>query len=159
MSDPTAPALKARLQSDLTEAMRGRDELRTATLRMALTAVRSEEVAGSVARELSDDEVVTVLGREAKKRREAATAFQDAGRAQQAQRERDELVVLQGYLPAQLSDTDLTALVARAVAEVAAAGTTGMGAMGRVMKAVQPQVAGKAEGGRVAAEVRRQLAG
>jgi uncharacterized protein YqeY len=159
MSDATAPALKDRLQSDLTVAIRGRDELSAATIRMALTAVRSEEVSGTVARSLSDAEVVTVLSREAKKRREAATAFEDAGRPEKAARERDELAVLQTYLPSQLSDDDLAALVAEEVAAVAATGATGMPAMGRVMKAVQPRVAGRAEGGRVAAEVRRQLAG
>jgi uncharacterized protein len=159
MSEATQQALKARLQSDLTEAMRGRDELRTATIRMSLTAVRAEEVAGATARELSDAEVITVLTREAKKRREAATAFDDAGRPEKAARERDELGVLQDYLPTQLSDDDLTALVAQEVAAAAAAGATGMPAMGRVMKGVQPRVAGRAEGGRVAAEVRRQLAG
>ena len=157
MSD--APALKVRLQSDLTEAIRHRDELRAATLRMALTAIRSEEVAGDTARQLADTEVIAVLMREAKKRREAATAFQDAGRPEKAARERDELGVLQDYLPSQLSDGDLAALVAEEVAAAAAAGATGMPAMGRVMKAVQPRVAGQAEGGRVAAEVRRQLAG
>jgi len=159
MSETGAATLKSRLQSDLTESIRGRDELRTATLRMALTAVRAEEVAGSVARDLSDAEVITVLGREAKKRREAATAFADAGRAEQAARERDELGVLEGYLPSQLSDEDLTALVAGEVAAAAADGAAGMPAMGRVMKALTPQLAGRAEGGRVAAEVRRQLAG
>jgi hypothetical protein len=150
--------LKSRLQSDLTEAIRSRDELRAATLRMALTAVRSEEVAGAQARELSDDEVVTVLGREAKKRREAATAFAGADRPERAERERDELSVLEGYLPQQLSDGDLAAIVDEEVQAAAAAGATGMAAMGRVMKAVQPRVAGRAEGGRVAAEVRRRLA-
>jgi len=159
MPDPTAPALKARLQSDLTEAIRGRNELQAATLRMALTAVRSEEVAGEFARELSDEEVVTVLGREAKKRREAATAFDGAGRTDKARRELDELGVLQGYLPTQLTDDEIAALVAEEIAVAKAAGATGMGAMGRVMKAVQPRVAGRAEGGRIAAEVRRQLAG
>ena len=157
MADPTAPVLKDRLQSELTESMRDRDELRTATLRMALTAVRSEEVAGKVARTLSDDEVVTVLGREAKKRREAAVAFEGAGRADKARRELEELEVLQGYLPASMTDDDLAALVAEEVTAVAATGATGMAAMGRVMKAVQPRVAGRAEGGRVAAAGRRQL--
>ena len=156
-ADPTA-SLKDRLQSDLTEAIRSRNELRAATLRMALTAVKSEEVSGDVARTLSDAEVVTVLGREAKKRREAATAFADAGRAQQAAREQDELGVLESYLPAQLPDAELEAIVTAAVAEVTASGASGMAAMGRVMKLVQPQVAGRAEGGRVAAEVKRQLA-
>jgi hypothetical protein len=159
MSDASAPTLKARLQADLTDAIRSRDELRAATIRMALTAVRSEEVAGTTARELSDDEVVTVLMREAKKRREASTAFDGGGRPEKAARERDELGVLQGYLPSQLSDDDITALVAEEVAAAVAAGATGMSAMGRVMKAVTPRVAGRAEGGRVAAEVRRQLAG
>jgi uncharacterized protein YqeY len=159
MSDAIRRGLKARLQSDLTEAIRGRDELCAATLRMALTAVRAEEVAGETVRELADAEVTTVLNREAKKRREAAAAFEDAGRPEKAARERDELAVLQGYLPAQLSDADLAALVAEEVAVAAAAGAAGMPAMGRVMKAVQPRVAGRAEGGRVAAEVRRQLAG
>jgi len=159
MPDVFAPALKARLQSDLTEAIRSRDELHVATLRMALTAVRSEEVAGTVARELTDTEVQTVLGREAKKRREAATAFDGAARPEKADRERAELAVLQTYLPAQLSDDDLVALVAQEVAAASASGATGMPAMGRVMKAVTPRVAGRAEGGRVAAEVRRQLAG
>jgi uncharacterized protein len=152
-------SLKMRLQSNLTDAIRSRDELSAATLRMALTAIRSEEVAGAVARELSDDEVVTVLGREAKKRREAATAFEDGGRPDRAQRERDELVVLQGYLPTQLTDGELAALVSEEVAAAASGGASGMGAMGRVMKALQPRVAGRSEGGRVAAEVRRQLAG
>jgi len=159
MSDTTPAVLKARLQSDLTEAIRSRDELRAATLRMALTAVRSEEVSGTTARQLSDAEVVTVLAREAKKRREAATAFDDGDRPEKAAREREELGVLGTYLPSQLSDDDIAALVAEAVAEVTASGAAGMQAMGRVMKAVQPRVAGRAEGGRVAAEVKRQLAG
>lgn len=150
--------LKQRLQSDLTEAIRSRDEVTAATLRMALTAIRSGEVAGTVARELSDDEVLAVLGKEGKKRREAATAFADAGRAEQSARELAELAVLEGYLPQQLSDDDLAALVTAAIADAAASGATGMAAMGRVMKAVQPQVAGRAEGGRIAAEVKRQLA-
>jgi uncharacterized protein YqeY len=155
-SVPTT-TLKNRLQTDLTAAIRGREEIRTAALRMALTAVRSQEVAGEVARSLSDDEVVAVLGREAKKRREAATAFEGAGRSEQAARERDELAVLTAYLPAQLSDDDLASIVAEEIASATAGGAGGLPAMGRVMKAVQPRVAGRAEGGRVAAEVRRQL--
>lgn len=154
----TAGTLKDRLQADLTDAMRSREEIRTAVLRMALTAVRAEEVGGDVARRLGDDEIIAVLGRETKKRREAATAFDGAGRVAQADRERAELAVLQSYLPAQLSDDDLAAIVAEEVAAAAAAGSTGMRAMGRVMKAVRPRVAGQAEGGRVANEVRRQLA-
>jgi uncharacterized protein YqeY len=153
-----AESLKDRLHGDLTEAIRARDAITSATLRMALTAVKSAEVAGSVARELSDQEVLVVLGKEAKKRQEAATAFAGAGRPAMAEREQAELVVLQGYLPTQLDDDELSALVAEAVAEVAASGATGMAAMGRVMKLVQPKVAGRAEGGRIAAEVKRQLA-
>lgn len=150
--------LKTRLQSDLTEAIRARDEVRAATLRLALTAVRSEEVAGATARTLSDADVVAVLGREARKRREALTVYADAGRADRAERESAELAVLETYLPAQLTDAELSSIVAAAVAQAGAEGATGPGAMGRVMKAVQPRVAGRADGGRVAAEVRRQLA-
>jgi hypothetical protein len=145
------------LQSDLTEAIRSRNEVVAATVRMALTAVRSSEASGTAAHQLSDEEVLAVLGKEAKKRREAATAFADAGRAAQAERELAELAVLEGYLPQQISDDDLTSLVAAAIAELATAGVSGMAAMGRVMKTVQPQLAGRAEGGRIAAEVKRQL--
>jgi uncharacterized protein YqeY len=151
----TMSALKEKLRSDLSAAMKARDELRTRTLRMALTAVTTEEVSGKKARELSDDEIVKVLAREAKKRREAAEAFAQADRAEQAQAERDEGAVLDAYLPAQLSDEELAALVAAAITE---SGAEGPRAMGQVMKVVNPQVAGKAEGGRVAAEVKRQLA-
>jgi uncharacterized protein len=146
--------LKDRLETDLHAAMKARDQLLTGTLRMALTAVRTAEVAGEQARELSDDEVRTVLTKEAKKRRDAATAFADAGRADRAEQERAEEEVLVGYLPAQLSDEDLSAIVAEALAGVDA---TGKSAMGQAMRAAQAAVAGRAEGGRVAAEVRRQL--
>lgn len=147
-------ALKERLRDDLSAAMKARDEVRTRTLRMALTAVTNEEVAGKQARELSDDEIVKVLTREAKKRREAAQAFADAGRAEQAAAERAEGEVISGYLPAQLSDEELSRLVSAAIAETAASGPK---AMGQVMKVIRPQVGDRAEGGRVAAEVKRQL--
>lgn len=147
--------LKSRLQADLTSAMKARDELRAATIRSLLTAVKNEEVAGRAARELSDAEVVTVLTREAKKRREAAEAFAAGGRADRAGREQAEGEVIAGYLPEPLSDEELTALVAEAIA---ATGASGPAAMGQVMKVVTPRTAGRAEGGRVAAEVRRQLA-
>jgi uncharacterized protein YqeY len=146
--------LKDRLESDLHTAMKSRDELVTSTLRMAITAVRNAEVEGKQARQLDDAEVLAVLTRETKKRREAATAFADAGRAEQAERERAEEGVLLGYLPAQLSDEELADLVTQALAGV---GASGKGAMGQAMKAAQAAVAGRAEGGRVAAEVRRQL--
>ena len=146
--------LKERLRADLTDAMRSRDQVRLRTLRMALTSITNEEVSGDAVHELSDEDIVKVLTREAKKRREAAEAFEAAGRADQAEAERAEGDVLAGYLPAQLSDDELTGLVTAAIAETGAAG---MPAMGKVMKAVTPQVAGRADGARVAAEVRRQL--
>jgi uncharacterized protein YqeY len=149
-------ALKEQLQADLTAAMKARDELRAATLRMALTAITTEEVAGKQARVLSDDVVLTVLTREAKKRREAAEAFDGAGRAELATRERAEGEVLAEYLPAQLGDDELAELVRAAITET---GADNPKAMGQVMRVVQPQVTGRAEGGRVAAEVRRQLGG
>jgi uncharacterized protein len=148
------PELKARLHADLNTAMKARDELTTATLRMALTAITTEEVAGKTARELSDDEVLKVLAREAKKRREATEAFADAGRTELADRERAEGEVLATYLPAQLDDTELAELVRAAVAE---SGASGPQQMGQVMKLVQPRVAGRADGKRVSDEVRRQL--
>ena len=146
--------LKEQLRTDLTEAMRARDQVRLRTLRMALTSITNEEVSGDSVHELSDEQVLRVLTREAKKRREAAEAFAAAGRAEQAAAEREEGEVLATYLPAQLADDELTAMVAAAIAET---GAVGMPAMGKVMKVVTPQVAGRAEGGRVAAEVRRQL--
>jgi uncharacterized protein YqeY len=146
--------LKATLQRDLQDAIRQRDKVRAATLRMALTAVSNAQVAGTEARELSDDEVLKVLQKEAKKRRESATAYTDAGREELAQNELAELAVLETYLPQQLDDAELDRLAAEAVAEV---GATGMAQMGQVMKVLQPRVAGQAEGGRVAAAVRRAL--
>lgn len=148
--------LKDRLREDLTAAMRSRDELRATTLRMVLTAVKTEEVSGKIARDLEDAEVVAVLTREAKKRKEAATAFDDGHRPERAERERAEGEVIAAYLPAQLGDDELRDLVAAAITESGAAGPAGMGS---VMKVVMPRTAGRAEGGRVAAEVRRQLTG
>ncbi|MFF7635589.1 GatB/YqeY domain-containing protein [Kitasatospora sp. NPDC008050] len=149
-------SLKERLRDDLTAAIKARDELRSSTLRLTLTAVNRAEVAGTTKRELSDAEVVQVLQAEAKKRRDAATAFQDAGRAESAQRERAEGEVLAEYLPKQLGDEELAAIVAAAVAESGASGPQGMGA---VMKLVRPKVEGLAEGGRVAAVVKAALTG
>jgi hypothetical protein len=146
--------LKTRLRSDLTAAMKARDELTTATLRMALTAVSTEEVAGASARQLSDDEVLRVLAREAKKRREAAEAFDGAGRAELAQRERAEGAVIDGYLPTQLDDGELAGLVTAAIEEAGASSPRDLGA---VMKIVQAKVAGRADGKRVSDEARRQL--
>ncbi|MFF0144293.1 hypothetical protein ATK36_0170 [Amycolatopsis sulphurea] len=148
--------LKETLHADLTTAIKARDQLRSATLRLTLAAIGYEETAGKTARTLSDDDVVKIITREVKKRREAAEAFEKAGRAESAEHERAEAEVLTAYLPAQLSDEELQSLVTAAVAETGASGMAGMGA---VMKAVQPKIAGRAEGARVAAEVRRQLAG
>jgi uncharacterized protein len=152
----TTTTLKDQLRTDLTAAIKGRDELRAATLRMALAAITNEEVAGSVARTLSDAETVTVITREVKKRREAAEAFAGAGRDEQAARERAEGDVLTHYLPTPLTDDELSALVADAIAETGAAGPK---SMGLVMKALTPKIAGRAEGGRVAAAVRTALSG
>ncbi len=149
--------LKARLQSDLTEAIRSRSEVTSATLRMALAAITTEEVAGKAARTLTDDEVTAVLTREAKKRREASTAFRDAGRTELADREDAELAVLATYLPEPLSADQVAGLVRQAVADAVAAGVTGRAAMGTVMKVLTPQVAGRFDGGQLAALVREAL--
>ncbi|MDX6742609.1 GatB/YqeY domain-containing protein [Actinocorallia sp. A-T 12471] len=146
--------LKEKLETDLTSALKAHDEVRKRTLRAVLTAVTNEEKSGA-ARELSDDEIVKVLARELKKRKEAAEAFANGGRAEQAQAEREEGAVLEQYLPKQLSDDEIAALVREAIEET---GAEGPRAMGAVMKVVNPKVAGRAEGGRVAAEVKRQLA-
>ncbi|MEY9842992.1 uncharacterized protein YqeY [Streptacidiphilus sp. BW17] len=151
--------LKQQLQEDLTAAIRARDDLRSGTIRLTLAAITKEEVAGKTARVLSDAEVLQVITREAKKRREAAEAFDQGGRAESAERERAEGVVLAAYLPKQLSDEELTAIVAEAVAEAKAGGAEGPRAMGAVMKIVNPKVSGLAEGGRVAALVKQALAG
>lgn len=146
--------LKEQIQIDLTAAMKARDETRSRALRMALTSIRNEEVSGTAAHDITDDEVIRILGRETKRRREAAAAFGEAGRTEQAAAERAEEEVLAAYLPAQLGDDELAAMVAEAVAE---SGATGPRDMGQVMKLLTPRVAGRAEGGRVAAMVRSQL--
>ncbi|MEV0677253.1 GatB/YqeY domain-containing protein [Actinosynnema sp. NPDC050436] len=152
--------LKARLQADLTTAIKGRETVRAGALRMALAAITTEEVSGKTARELGDDEVLRVITREVKKRREAAEAFAGAGRTEQAELEQAESAVLEGYLPARLDDAELTAIVDAAVAEVAAAlgEQPGQRQMGQVMKLVNAKVAGRAEGGTVAAAVKSRLA-
>ena len=148
--------LKDRLRSDLTAAMKERDQVRASTLRMVLTAITNAEVAGKQARELTDDDVIGVLSTEAKKRREAATAFEEGGRAEMAAKEQAEAAVIADYLPEQLSAEEIAALVTAAVEQTGAAGE-GMRAMGKVMGVLQPQVKGRADGGVVAAEVKRQL--
>ena len=148
--------LKDRLRADLTTAIKARDEVRSSTLRMVLTAITNAEVAGKEARELSDDDIIGVLSSEGKKRREAATAFADGGRPEMAAKETAEAAVIADYLPAQLSEQEIADLVTSAIAQTGAAGE-GMKAMGKVMGVVTPQVKGRADGGAVAAEVRRQL--
>lgn len=149
-------SLKEKLQNDLTDAMRARDELRSSTIRMVLTAIKNEEVSGKEARELSDSEVITVLSREAKKRREAAEAFDQAGAKERADGERAEGVVIAEYLPKQLSEAEIKELIASAIAET---GANTPAQMGLVMKSIQPKIAGKADGGVVSALVKAALAG
>ena len=150
--------LKEQLHTDLTAAIKAKDSLTSGTLRMVLAAITNEEVSGKEARVLNDQDMITVLNREAKKRKEAATAYDDAKRPELAEKERAELGIIQAYLPAALSDDDLAKIIAYAVAEVAASGATGPSAMGAVMKIVSPQVSGRADGGAVAAAVKSALA-
>jgi uncharacterized protein YqeY len=150
--------LKEQLHTDLTAAIKAKDSLTSGTLRMVLAAITNEEVSGKEARVLNDQDMITVLNREAKKRKEAATAYDDAKRPELADKERVELGIIQAYLPAALSDEDLAKIIAAAVAEVAASGATGPSAMGAVMKIVSPQVSGRADGGAVAAAVKSALA-
>ncbi len=149
-------ALKDRLRADLTTSIKARDELRSSTLRMVLTAITNAEVAGKEARELTDEDILGVLSSEAKRRREAATAFADGGREEMAAKEAAEGVVIAEYLPTPLTDAEVAELVTTAIAQTGAA-DEGMRAMGKVMGVVTPQVKGRADGGAVAAEVRRQL--
>ena len=150
--------LKDRLRTDLTASIKSGDKVRSSTLRMVLTAVTNAEVAGKQARELTDDDVLGVLTSESKKRREAAEAFADAGRDEQADKERAEAAVIAGYLPEQLGEDEIEELVSAAIDELGVR-EDGMRAMGRVMGALTPRTKDRADGGAVAAAVRRQLAG
>ncbi|MBI3430199.1 MAG: GatB/YqeY domain-containing protein [Actinobacteria bacterium] len=147
--------LKERLRNDLTKAIRSRDKLASGTIRMVLTAITNEEVSGKSARELTDAEVITVLSREAKKRREAAEAFDAGGRPEKAALERSEGEVIAKYLPEQLTGEKLREMIAEAIAETGASGPAGMGL---VMKVLAPKIAGKADGGTVSAAVKAALA-
>lgn len=157
MSNASTP-LKDRLRTDLTAAIRGRDKVRSGTIRMVLSAISAAEVAGTEAVSLSEPQVLDVVIREAKKRREAEEAFLAAGRSELADKERAEAAVLADYLPQALSAAEVTAIVEAAIEQTGAA-ALGLKAMGTVMGVVTPQTKGKADGGSVAAEVRRQLAG
>ena len=150
--------MKQRLHDDMTAALKARDEIRKSTLRMALTAVTKAEVAGKEARDLSDTEVIDVLGAEAKKRRESVTAYREAGRTELADKEQSEADILAEYLPEQLTAEEIAALVTETIAQTGAA-ELGPRGIGKVMGALQPKVKGKADGGAVSAEVKRQLAG
>jgi uncharacterized protein YqeY len=149
--------LKAQLKADLTTSMKARDELKSATLRMVLTAISNEEVAGKESKVLTDEEVLTVLAREGKKRRESVVAYTEANRPELAARENAELEVISLYLPEQLSEAEVEAIVASAVEQVSGNGVTGGAAIGAVMKIVQPQVKGRADGGVVASLVKKAL--
>jgi len=146
--------LKDKIRADLTTAMKARDSLRSGTLRMVLAAITNAEVAGKEARELTDDDVIGVLTSEAKKRREAAEAFDNGNRPELADKERAEAVVLADYLPSPLTDEEVASIIAAAIEKTGAEGPKGIGP---VMGVVQPQVRGRADGAAVAAEVRRQL--
>lgn len=148
--------LKEILRGDLTEAIRSRDELKSGTIRMVLTAITNEEVAGKQVRTLTEPELITVLSREAKKRREAAEAFTDGGRLDRAEREKLEGELITTYLPAQLSEDDLKQLISAAIID---SGATGPSGMGQVMKIISPKIAGKADGGTVSALVKAALTG
>jgi len=149
-------ALKDRLRQELTASMKARDELRSSTLRMVLTAITNAEVSGKQARELTDDDVTAVLASEGKKRREAATAFADAERPELAAKERAEAAVIAEFLPEPLTEAEISSLVSDSIARLGVQGD-GMRAIGKVMGALAPQVKGRADGGAVSAEVRRQL--
>ena len=147
--------LKDSLKHDLTEAMRARDELVLSTIRLCLSAITNEEVSGKEARVLTEAEVIQVLSREAKKRRESAQAFAEAKRPDRAERENAEGEVIARYLPTPLSETELASLIADAMKE---SGATGPAGMGLVMKLLSPKIAGRADGAAVSAAVRAALA-
>lgn len=151
-------SLKDQIQSDLTDAIKGKDQLRAGTLRMVLAAITNEEVSGKEAKTLNDQELMTVLNREAKKRKEASVAYVEAKRQDLADKENAELAVIQSYLPEALSADALAKIISDAVNEVKASGQSGPSAMGAVMKLVTPQVTGRADGGQVAAAVKAALA-
>ena len=147
-------ALKKKIMSDLTQSMRERNELRSGTIRMVLTAIKNEEVSGKEARELSDAEIITVLSREAKKRREAAEAYEQAGAKDRTATEKAEGEIIATYLPAQLSESEIKDLIKAAISET---GASGPQQMGLVMKSIQPKIAGRADGGLVSSLVKAAL--
>ena len=155
----SSDSVQARLQADLTTAMKARDEIATSTLRMLRAAVMNAQVAGDTAVELSDDEVIAVLQSEAKKRAESAQVYEDAGRTESAAKERAELEVIERYLPTAMSDDELSAIVDEEITRAEANGAQGGKAMGMVIKAVRERAGATADGGRIAALVKSKLAG
>ena len=149
-------SLKEKLQTDLTSSMRNRDEVRSSTIRMILTSIKNEEVSGKEVRELNESELITVLSREAKKRREAAEAFDQAGARDRAETERAEGAIIAEYLPKQLTEDEVKELIESAIKET---GANSPAQMGLVMKNLQPKIAGKADGALVSSLVKAALAG
>jgi uncharacterized protein len=151
-------SLQQRITEDLTSAMKARDKARTGALRMLVASIKNAAVAEGKGPqgELDDDAIIRLVQTETKRRREAATAFREGGREEQALAEEAEAAVYEAYLPAQLTDAELAAAVDAAIAEV---GADGPQAMGQVMKAVMPKVQGRADGSRVSAIVKQRLQG
>ena len=147
-------SLKNKLQSDLNEAIKSRNTVVAETIRMVLSAITNEEVAGKEKKELSDAEVITVLTREAKKRREAAEAFEQGGRTDRAAAERAEGEVIASYLPEQLTEDEVKKLISETIAAV---GASGPADMGKVMGSLKSKVAGKADGAMVSSLVKAAL--
>ena len=146
--------LKEKLQADLTDSIKARNETKAGTIRMVLAAITTEEVSGKQARVLTDAEIITVLSREAKKRREAIDAYAAANRADLVAKEKSESDVISAYLPEQLNDSEIETLVQDAISQTGASGPSGMG---QVMKFLQPKIAGRADGGKVSAIVKKAL--
>lgn len=153
-----ASQLFEQLRTDLNTAMKDRDQLKTSTIRMVLSAVQVASVAGDEAAELTDAEITAVLRSEAKRRNEAAELYENAGRAEQAASERNELAVIESYLPAAMDDATLQGIVDEEIAVARAAGAEGPKAMGQVIKAVKDRVGDGADGGRIAGVVKASLA-
>ncbi|MEC8502940.1 MAG: GatB/YqeY domain-containing protein [Actinomycetota bacterium] len=153
-----ASQLFEQLRTDLNTAMKDRDQLTTSTIRMVLSAVQVASVAGDEAAELTDAELTAVLRSEAKRRNEAAELYENAGRAEQAASERNELAVIESYLPAAMDDATLQGIVDEEVAVAREAGAEGPKAMGQVIKAVKDRVGDGADGGRIAGVVKTSLA-
>lgn len=150
-------SLKEQLKQDLTQSLKAQDAIKSSTLRMALTAITNEEVSGKEAKVLSDTEVLSVLTKEAKKRKESVEAFNQANRKDLADKEAQELTVLEKYLPTALTEEELNKIIDEAIAEAKASGAEGMKAMGVVMKIVQPKTVGRTDGAQLAAKVKEKL--